>query len=199
MEHKLENLTQKIYEEGVERARKDADEIIQKARHKAEKIIEDAHNEATKIQKQAENESAELKRNTLADLHLAGNQSVSALKQHIKEILASNILKEKTSQLFADPAFLKEMILAITQKWDPRVAVEVQLDASLEDKIDEAFENSIRKEVKNLTIDFNKRLSRGFRISPDGSSFQITFTDEDFNEFFKPYINEKTEKILFSK
>jgi V/A-type H+-transporting ATPase subunit E len=199
MEQKLENLTQKIYDEGVERAKKDAEEIIQKARKDAEKIIHDAQTQAEKIHKQADNESAELKRNTRADLHLAANQAISALKQQIKELLALRILKKQTSQLFADPAFLKEMILAITQKWDPREAVEIQLDDSLRNKIDEAFENSIRKEVQDLTIDFNKRLSRGFRISPEGDAFQITFTDEDFNEFFRPYINEKTEKILFSK
>jgi V/A-type H+-transporting ATPase subunit E len=199
MEQKLENLTRKIYDEGVERAKKDAEEIIQKARQDAEKIIHDAREEAAKIHKQAESESAEIERNTRADLHLAANQAVSALKQQIKELLASHILKEQTSELFADPAFLKEMILAITKKWDPSEAIEIQLDASLEDRIDEAFENSIRKEVKNVTIDFNKRLSRGFRISPEGDSFQITFTDADFNEFFRPYINQKTEKILFSK
>jgi V/A-type H+-transporting ATPase subunit E len=199
MEQKLENLTRKIYEEGVERARQDAEGILQKARQDAEKIIKDAREEAAKIHKQAENEAAELKRNTRADLHLAGNQALSALKQQIKELLVTHILREQTSQLFADPAFLKEMILAITKKWDPREPVEIQLDASMENIINEAFESSIRKEVKNLTITFNKRLSRGFRISPEGDSFQITFTDEDFNEFFKPYINEKTDKILFSK
>lgn len=112
MEQKLENLTKKIYDEGVERAKKEAEEIIQKARQDAEKIIQKARDEADNIHKKAENESAELKRNTQADLRLAGNQAVSALKQQIKELLAAHILKEKTSELFADPAFLKEMILA---------------------------------------------------------------------------------------
>ena len=53
--------------------------------------------------------------------------------------------------------------------------------------------------LKNRVVLFDKKLTNGFKIIPEGSSFQITFTDNDFIEFFKPFLREKTEEILFTK
>jgi V/A-type H+/Na+-transporting ATPase subunit E len=197
MENKLDNLTQKIYQEGIEKANREGEKIISNAKAEAEKMIREAREEAELIRKNGDRESEEIKRNTMASLKLAGSQAISSLKQQIKDLLALKILKEPASQLFVDAGFLKELILSITKNWDPKEGVTVQFSPSMEAKIDKAFEASIKKEIGNVKINFDNRLTNGFRITPENGSFQITFTDQDFVEFFKPYVRDKAEKILF--
>ena len=49
MENKLDILTQKLYNEGVDKARQEAENIINQAKQEAEKIIADAKAKAAKI------------------------------------------------------------------------------------------------------------------------------------------------------
>ena len=65
--------------------------------------------------------------------------------------------------------------------------------------INDAFEKSIKSAIKNATINFDKKLSNGFKIVPEGGNYQMQFTDEDFVEFFSDFIKAKTEEVVFSK
>ena len=199
MENKIDNLTQKIYQEGVDKAQQEGDRIIGNAKTEAEEIIRAAREEAENLKKSAEKEAGEINRNTMASLKLAGNQSISSLKQQIKDLLAVKILAQPLQELFVDTSFLKEIILSIAKNWDPKEGVTLAFSPSMEDKIDKAFEASIRKEIPNLQITYDGKLSNGFSIVPEKSSFQIKFTDQDFIAFFKPFVRDKAEKILFDK
>jgi len=197
MENKLDTLTQKIYQEGIDRANDEKEKLLNQAKEEADQIKKQAQQEAEKIKKTAHDEAAELKRNTMADLKLAGNQAISSLKQQIKDLLVVKILEKETKDLFVDSKFLKELILSITKNWDQKEGLDLTFSDDLNDKIDKSFENSIRKEIKDLEINFDKKLASGFRIVPHNSSFQITFTDQDFIAFFKPFVRDKAEKVLF--
>lgn len=197
MENKLDTLTQKIYQEGIDRANDEKEKLLNQAKEEADQIKKQAQQEAEKIKKTAHDEAEELKRNTMADLKLAGNQAISSLKQQIKDLLVVKILEKETKDLFVDSKFLKELILSITKNWDQKEGLDLTFSDDLNDKIDKSFENSIRKEIKDLEINFDKKLASGFRIVPHNSSFQITFTDQDFIAFFKPFVRDKAEKVLF--
>jgi len=199
MESKLDSLTRKIYQEGVEKANRESDSIIDNAKKESEKIISDARAQADQIIKDAHNQAEELKRNTQTDLKLAGNKTMSSIKLRIKEMLSEKLLSEPTQKLFLDADFLREMILEIIKKWDPKEGIEIQFGQQMEKNIDQAFRNSIRKEISNLEITFNQKTSRGFKIIPKENTFQITFTEDDFIEFFKPMLNSKTEELLFDR
>lgn len=199
MDNKLDQLTHKIYQEGIEKANQDAGEIVEKAKKEARDIIDNSKKEADRIKKQAEDEAGQLRRNTEADLKLAGNQAISSLKQNIKELLSQKILNQPMGKLMVDPDFLKQLILALTKHWDQQEGIELKFSKDLQEKMDQAFENSLKKEIKDLTISYDGKLSQGFRVEPKGSSFQITFTEQDFIAFFKPYLKEKAEKLIFAK
>ena len=61
---KIQELTEKIYSEGVERGRQEADRIIAEAQEKAQAIIAEAQQKAKNIQATAERAAAELDANT---------------------------------------------------------------------------------------------------------------------------------------
>ena len=53
MENKLEQLTRKLYDEGLEKGRAEADRVLAEARKEAERIVAEAHAEADSIVRKA--------------------------------------------------------------------------------------------------------------------------------------------------
>ena len=199
---KLDSLLERIYQDGVEKSNKKADEIISNAKSEAERIIKEAEAKSEEIIKEAERKSEELKKNTITDVRMAGEQSISALKQRVKELVTAKVLEDGLKGAFADANFLKDLILEVVKKWDISSGdsdVTVYFPESKKGDIDSAFEKSIKSAIKNATINFDKKLSNGFKIVPEGGNYQLQFTDEDFVAFFSDYIKAKTEEVIFNK
>ena len=199
---KLDSLLERIYQDGVEKSNKKADEIISNAKSEAERIVKEAEAKSEEIIKEAERKSEELKKNTITDVRMAGEQSISALKQRVKELVTAKVLEDGLKGAFADANFLKDLILEVVKKWDISSGdsdVTVYFPESKKGDIDSAFEKSIKSAIKNATINFDKKLSNGFKIVPEGGNYQLQFTDEDFVAFFSDYIKAKTEEVIFSK
>ena len=201
-EKKLDSLLERIYQDGVEKSNKKADEIISNAKSEADRILKEAEAKSEEIIKEAERKSEELKKNTITDVRMAGEQSISALKQRVKELVTAKVLEEGLKGAFADTAFLKDLILEVVKKWDIASSnsdVTVYFPESKKADIDASFEKSIKSAINNATINFDKKLSNGFKIVPEGGNYQLQFTDEDFVEFFSDYIKAKTEEVIFTK
>ncbi len=80
MESRLESLTQRIYEQGVERGREEARALVEKARAEAAEIVASARTEAEELKRSAHDESLGQKSRALAEIRLAGEQALSALR-----------------------------------------------------------------------------------------------------------------------
>ena len=93
-EKKLDSLLERIYQDGVEKSNKKADEIISNAKSEADRIIKEAEAKSEEIIKEAERKSEELKKNTITDVRMAGEQSISALKQRIKDLVTAKVLED---------------------------------------------------------------------------------------------------------
>ncbi|MCD4698471.1 MAG: hypothetical protein K8S16_19770, partial [Bacteroidales bacterium] len=63
MTKKILELTEKIYNEGVEKAKKEAEVIIANAKKEADNIINSAKNKEKNIAEQAQKQADELKKN----------------------------------------------------------------------------------------------------------------------------------------
>jgi V/A-type H+-transporting ATPase subunit E len=198
MENNIDELTQKIYQEGIAKANKERDRIIDEALKKADKIIEVAKKDAQAIALKAENEASVLKSNSLSEIKLAGKQAISSLKQEIKHLISEKVLTKNISNAFEDGEFLKNLILEVVKEWRQASGINITLSQDLQSKIDTAFEESLIKEIKDLEINFDKKLKGGFIVSQSGKTYQITFSDDDFVEFFKPFLREKAKEILFN-
>ena len=75
MENKIQELTDKIYREGVEKGNEEAQKLIAKAQEEAKRIIEDAHKEADSIVATAHKSADELAENTKSELKLFAGQA----------------------------------------------------------------------------------------------------------------------------
>lgn len=203
MEQKIQELTAKIYLEGVEKGELQAKKIITEAQEKAIAIIAEAKMKAEKSIAEAKQQTAELKRNTEAEIKLAGMQAISSIKQQILDLITAKVIDSNISLSLNDPATIKEFISIIISNWNfgaEASKLEVLLPALKQEELLKAFEQGGSDLLKKgLSLAFSKTVKAGFRIGQLGGSFKISLTDEDFSEFFKEYLRPRTRSYLFGE
>ena len=96
MQTKLQELTEKIYKEGVEKAHAEADKILAEAHQKAQEIVKQAQVKSEIMIQEAEKNASVLYKNSMNELQLAGRQATSDLKQRIVALLEKQTLGPQT-------------------------------------------------------------------------------------------------------
>lgn len=202
MENKLQELTQKLYNEGVEKANAEAEKILADAKSEAEKIKQEAEKEAKKTVESAEQKSAEIKKNVDAELSLAAKQTVRTTKQKITDMIVSKVIEEPVKKSFDDEKFVKQIIETVVKNWNPQknetIDLSVLLPADLEKEFSKYFTAKSGKELNaNLELSFSDSIKGGFKVGPADGSYKISFSEEDFENFFKSYLRPKTIEMLY--
>lgn len=198
MESKLQELTQKIYSEGIEKAKVDADFIIQEAQKNAEIIIKKAQQEASDILLKANNNAAELKRNAESEIRMASRQAISKLKQQIMDIIAAKVVETPVREAIKDKEFVGSVILKVTSAFNNNV--ELVLPQADKDQLSKYFNDRTLSELnRSVDISFDGNIKSGFKISPKGGNYTVSFTDEDFAGFFKGFMRPRTIQLVFGE
>jgi V/A-type H+-transporting ATPase subunit E len=78
--------------------------------------------------------------------------------------------------------------------------VELILPEKEKENIAKYFNDISKSELaKGTEITFDGNVKSGFRISPKGENYIISFTDEDFANYFKGFMRPKTIQLLFDE
>ncbi len=202
MQKKLQELTEKLYQEGVDKANEEAEKIIDEAKKEANDLISKAKKDAEKIVKEAEKNAEETKNNSLNELQLASKQAISELKQTIAKLIEMKAVEPETKEAFSDKDFTKNIILTIVKNWNPNDESQVELRAVLPDKQQKDFEKYFKSKAKKtldkgLEIEFSEDVKGGFKIGPKDGSYLISFTDKDFDNFFKTFLRPGLIELLY--
>lgn len=200
-DNKLDILTKKIYEEGIEKAQNDAKEILEKAQNDANSIIAEAEAKAKAIVEKANNDANNLKQKTEAELSMSVKQAIAALKQQITNLISNKIAADMTKTAFKEDDFIHELMAKVIEKWNSEGNTD--LNIILNEKEKETFEKYLLAKHKglfdkNLTLVTNNNQKEGFVIQPKDGSYKITFSEKMFEEFFNSYLKEYSKKLLFS-
>jgi len=202
MTKKILELTEKIYNEGVAKAKKEAEQIIAKAKMEADNIINAAKNREKEIAEQAQKQSGELKRNADSEIRLAARQFISNLKQQISGLITTAQVEVPIKDAFKDEKFVKNIILTIIKNWNPQKPEELNISLLLpqkeEKELTDFFSNKTKELLDSgLEINFEPNIKSGFKIGPKDGSYYISFTDKDFENYFKNYLKDRTRKMIF--
>ena len=196
MENKLDILTQKLYNEGVDKARREAENIINQAKQEAEKIIADAKAKAAQMNADAETEVSNLKKKAESEMTLSARQAITALKQAITNLVAGDVAKIG----FEEKAFIQELLMTIVKKWDV-AGGNLNMEILLSEDEKAKFESFVAAKYKDLLdkgLDVKVgNLEEGFVIQPKDGGFQIAFSEKLFEAFFNQYMKGFTKKLLF--
>ena len=106
MENKIQELTDKIYREGVEKGNEEAQRLVSNAREEAAKILEEARKEADAIVAAARKSAAETAENTQSEIKLFAGQAVNALKTEITSLLTNQVVSKAVKDFVADKDYL---------------------------------------------------------------------------------------------
>lgn len=196
MENKIQELTDKIYREGVEKGNTEAQKLIANAQDEAKKIVEDARKEAEAIVAASRKSADELAENTKSELKLFAGQAVNALKSEIATLVTDKIVNADVKAFAADKDYLNAFIVALASKWS--VNEPIVISTADADGLKKYFASQAKalldKGVKIEQVNGNKTL---FTVSPTDGSYKVNFGEEEFMNYFKEFLRPQLVEMLF--
>ena len=202
MENKLQQLTQKLYDEGLEKGRAEADRLVAQAKADASKILSEARAEAEAIVKKAQVKAEDVEKNTLTEIALAGKQAVAKIKAEIAALVVAKSVSAGVKDAAMDPAFIKEMLLAVAKNWNGTAAGKVELKALLPEadraKLDGTFAKSAQELLAaGIEVGYSKEVKTGFKVGAKEGGYYMSFSDADFDALLGEYLRSKVADMLF--
>lgn len=196
MENKIQELTDKIYREGVEKGNEEARKLIANAQDEAKKIVENARKEAEAIVAASHKSAEELAENTKSELKLFAGQAVNALKSEIATLVTDKIVDADVKAFAADKDYLNAFIVALASKWSVNEPIVISTaDAEGLKKYFAAKAKALLdKGVKIEQVNGSKAL---FTVSPADGSYKVNFGEEEFMNYFKEFLRPQLVEMLF--
>ena len=172
MENKIQELTDKIYREGVEKGNAEAQRLIANAQEEAKKIVEDAHKEAESI------------------------IATSRKSAEIATMVTDKIVTAPVKEFAQNKDFLNAFIVALATKWsvDEPIVISTADAESLKKYFAANAKALLDKGVKIEQVNGIKTL---FSVSPADGSYKVNFGEEEFMNYFKEFLRPQLVEMLF--
>lgn len=200
MQNKLQELTDKLYNEGLSKGRQEGEELLAKAKTQADEMISKAQAEADRIIAEAQKQADEIKTKTASDIRMASNQSLAATKKDIETLVVGKMTDEAVKKALSSADFVKELIRAVAEKFttDGPVDLALILPENLQKDLEPFVTNELAK-ILNAGVEasFSKKVSGGFRIGPKDGGYFVSFSEDTFNQLISEYLRPATKKLLF--
>jgi len=202
MQNKLQELTDRLYAEGLSKGKQEGEELVQKAKAEAEQIVNQAKAEAERIVAEANKQADELKQKTEADIRMAGAQSIAAVRQEVEQLIVAQTVEKGVKGALSADEFLKQVIKAVVAAFNPANAdatdLELILPEAVKASVEPFLQNEVGKQLKaGIEVSYSKKLNAGFKILPKGSGWLLQFTDDEFIRLISTYLRPAAKKILF--
>ena len=197
---KLQELTQKLYEEGLAKGKQDGEALLQKAQSEAEGIVKQAQEEAEAILAKARKDAEDFKVKVEGDVKMAAQQAVQATRSDIENLVVSKVVDGTVDKALANEEYIKGIITAVAQKFsaDEPADLSLVLPESLKKSLEPFVKNELGKLLgKGVDASFSKKVAGGFKIGPKDGGYFVSLTDDTFKDLIGSYLRPATKKLLF--
>lgn len=196
MDNKIQELTEKLLKEGVEKGNAEAEKIIAAANEKAAQIIADAEAKAAEIGVAAKKDAQSLNDNVKSEIKMYAAQALNALKSEVANVVGDKIAKEATADITSNKAFMNEFILKLAEKWGAGedIVISTADAASLKALFAEKAKALLDKGVKIEQVNGQKSL---FTIQPADGSYKVNFGEAEFESYFKNFLRPQLIEMIF--
>lgn len=193
---KIEELTEKLYHEGVEKGNAEAQRLIEEARQQAAQIIGQAQSEAQNIVAEARKEAAELETNTRSELKLYAGQALNALKSEIVSVVSDKIVSKSVNNTIESKDFLGKFLVALASQWSANENIVI---SSADAETLKAYFTTQAKELLDKGIKIEKINNKDvlFSIAPTDGSYKVNFGKDEFENYFKEFLRPQLIEMLF--
>ena len=196
MDSKIQELTDKIYREGVEKGNEEARQLVEQAKTEAARIVADAKKEAEAIVVAAQKSSKELDEHTKSELKLFANQAVNALKTEAANLITDKIVTESVSSFTNDSEAIGAFLVKLAEKWSATEPIVISTAEA--EPLKKYFVAKAKQLLdKGVTIQQVNGQKTLFTISPADGSYKIDFGEEEFENYFKSFLRPQLVELLF--
>lgn len=202
MQDKLQELTEKLYNEGLSKGKQEGEEILAKARKQAEETIAKANEEAEAIKARAQREAEELKAKVTGDVRMAALQSLTATRQSIENVIVTQMTDKDIASALESADYVRKIIETVAKSFNPAGQDPEDIALVLPESMKKDLEPFVTKELAKIlkagvTATFSKKISGGFTIGPKDGGYFISFSEETFKALISEYLRPATRKLLF--
>ncbi len=197
---KLQQLTDKLYQEGLEKGRAEAESLVAEAEARAAKIVAEAEARAAKIAADAERKAEDVEKNAMTEIALAGKQAVAKIKSEIETLIVAKVTAEGIKSANLDPAFIKDMLLAVAANWNNGAKADLKalLPEAKKAELGAAFDSAAKALLaEGIEVGFSNDVKSGFKVGEKNGGYYISFSDESFEALLGGYLREKAAELLF--
>ena len=200
MHNKLQELTDKLYNEGLSKGKQEGEELLAKAKAQVDEMIAKAQAEAAQIIAAAQKQAEEIKTKTASDVKMASTQSIAATKKDIETLIVGKMTNEAVKKALSTPDFIKELIKTVAEKFttDGPVDLDLVLPESLKKDLEPFATAELAKILgAGVQASFSKKVAGGFQIGPKDGGYFVSFTEDTFRQLISEYLRPTTKKLLF--
>ena len=199
---KLQQLTEKLYQEGLSKGKQKGENLLAEAKKQAAGIVDEARAQAEAILAQARKDASDYKTKVESDLKMASAQALQATRKDLEDMVVCKLTDTQVSKALSSPEFLKGIITEVARKFNAEEAVD--LDLVLPESLKKELEPFVKNELGTLLkggVDatFSKKVAGGFNIGPKDGGYFISLTDDTFKSLIGEYLRPATKKLLFGE
>lgn len=197
MAEEINQLIEKIQQEGIQAAEEKAKVIESQAKKDAGQIIEKAKNEAQIIILEAEDKIKRLEEASKTSLSQAGRNLLIGLRKEINGLLGKVLILTVRQSLQAQE--LSEILHSLISECVKHNKGSIVISVSKEDleRLEKTFLSGLKEELKKgITLKGSEDISAGFLISFDAGKSHFDFTDEALADYLGQYLKPKLAKLL---
>jgi len=196
MENKVQEITDKIYREGVEKGQAEAQTIVDAAEAKKAEMLKKAQQEAEKIVADAKKSADELAKNTQSELQLYARRAVEALKSEITNLLTGSIVDIAVNET-VNNEWLQKLMLTLATDWVTKENVVIQTEDAA--GLTQYFANKAKDLLaKGVQIEQVNGKDAGFAIMPADKGYKVQFGEAEFAAYFKEFLRPQLVEMLFN-
>lgn len=200
MSHQVQELIDKIKEDGYQAAEQKTKEIEAQAQSQAQKIVADAQAKANQIVENAKAEAKKLEESANAALAQASRDTLIFLSQKIHSLLKA-IINENVSEALTSENLARIIENMITNMMKESAAEGVLVTVSPDDlkKLESTALAQLQKNIKSgITLQASADMGGGFLISFDKGKSSFDFSEKSLAEYLSAFLNESMAKRIKS-
>lgn len=193
MEQQIQDLVSSIKKEGIDEAKKQADEILKTARAEADRLIADAKKQSEKLIADAESGCVLREKSSKAAIEQAARDVSLSLRKSINDelerILSADIAKSM------DAALLSKLVAEAVKAGFSDAVVEVGgADAAA---IVKSLSGQFAAELKSgLVLKAGSASDSGIKVTASDGSGYIDLSAEECTKLLRPYLSSALKEYI---
>lgn len=197
MEDKLLALANKLVEEGVQEAQRQAHEILSKAHAEAEGIKQNALLQRDQILEEGNRQLQLMRLETKRELTQLVRYTLDQIEKELKQLLTAEALR-KPLETSLDQNLAAIIKLVIAQLYtDHKGRIYIELPENVRDEVRKLLLQNLKQYLATEpVITTSNTLWSGFRIGREGDHYRLSFSADDFEATLSEFMKESIRQLM---